>query len=467
MYLGIDLGTQSVKALLVNEQGVIVRIAQQPYPILRPHPNYAEQNPEDWWKATVWAVQEATRHAGNQIRVIGIAGQMHGLVTLDKNKELLRPAIIWMDQRSTAECEIQKRENWLQLAHNQLVPGFMAASLLWMKVHEPKLFDRIDMVLTPKDWLRWKLTGVLCTEVSDASGTLMMDIPKRQWSLELVELYGFPPGILPHVMESEQMIEEATTDASHELGLSSMPRVVAGAADQAAMLVGCGVLEPGQAVLTIGTGGQLSVVTDVPQPDGRLNTFCHAVPQRWYSMGAILAAGYALAWWKNVINGHLNAVLRAAEKVPAGAEGIIFRPYLNGERTPHLNPTLTASFEGLTGRHTKGHLTRAVLEGVAFAMRDCQKTLLEAGASPNRIIMGGGGGQGVLWRQIMASVLQMPLHSVENPEQTAFGAAMLAAAGDGRALADLNWVQMGEVTPPVEGWVEHYEKQYLRFTHQH
>ncbi|MBZ0307088.1 MAG: xylulokinase, partial [Anaerolineae bacterium] len=352
MYLGIDLGTQSLKAVLVDEHGTVVRIAQQSYPILRPQPTYAEQNPEAWWQAMVWAVQEATRHAGNQIRAMGIAGQMHGLVALDKDKQVLRPAIIWMDQRSAAECEIQKRENWLTLAHNQLVPGFMAASLLWMKRHEPELFARIDTVLTPKDWLRWKLTGALCTEVSDASGTLLLDIQKRQWSPELLDIYGFEARILPHVLESAQVIEKITVDASQELGLSAMPKVVAGAADQAAMLIGCGVLEPGQAVLTIGTGGQFSVVTDHPQPDPRLNTFCHAVPSRWYSMGAILAAGYALTWWKNVINGHLEAVLRQAAKIPAGAEGVIFHPYLNGERTPHLNPQLTASFEGLTGHHT-------------------------------------------------------------------------------------------------------------------
>lgn len=458
MYLGIDVGTQSVKALLVNEKGEIIRVGQESYAVSRPQPTWAEQNPDEWWQATVSAVQTATRHAGNQIRAIGLAGQMHGLAALDKNRELVRPAIIWMDQRSTAYIKLQEKyPHWMQLAHNQLAAGFMAASLLWLKQHEPENFVRIDTVLTPKDWLRWKLTGVLCIEPADASATLLFDVEKRQWSSELLEIYGFDAGILPHVVDSTRVVEQVTEEAASQLGLSTRPKVVAGASDQAAMLVGCGVLEPGQAVLTIGTGGQLSVVTDKPQPDPRLNTFCHAVPNRWYSMGAILAAGYALSWWQRVCNAHLDALLKEAAKAPAGAEGIIFRPYLNGERTPHLDPTLTASFTGLTARHEQGHLTRAVLEGVAFAMRDCLNTLLEAGATPTSIILGGGGAQGNLWRQIMASVLNRPLQSIENSEQTAYGAAMLAAVGDGHSLNALNWVKSGETTLPIAEWVEIYQ----------
>ncbi len=461
MYLGIDLGTQSVKAVLVNEAGEIIRVAQQAYPISRPQPTWAEQNPDDWWKATVSVVQTVARYAAHQIRAIGLAGQMHGFVALDKQEEVLRPAIIWMDQRSQAEIELQKNyKNWLELAHNQLVTGFAAASLLWMKQHEPAIFANIDTLLTPKDWIRWKLTGVLCTEPSDASATLLFDVQKRQWSTELLQIYGFEPRILPHVVESEYVLANLTPDAAHDLGLPIHPVVVAGAADQAAMLIGCGVREPGQAVLTIGTGGQFSIVTDHPRPDPRLNTFCHAVPNRWYSMGAILAAGYALSWWQQVTNAHLDVLLKAAAQVPAGAEGVIFRPYLNGERTPHLDPTLTASFIGLTGRHGQGHLTRAVLEGVAFAMRDCLNTLLEAGAQPTSIILGGGGGKGTLWRQIMASVLNHPLQSIENTEQTAYGAAMLAAVGDGHKLADLNWVTFGETTLPVAEWVEVYKNGF-------
>lgn len=466
MYLGIDLGTQSVKVVLVDRAGQVIRTAQESYPIHRPQSGWAEQKPAEWWRGVVNAVQSAARHYADQIIAIGLSGQMHGVVLLDAKDEVLRPAIIWMDQRSAHEATALQasHSDWLQLAYNTLSPGMAGASLLWLRQHQPAVLAQTKTLLQPKDWLRFKLTGAKAAELSDAAGSLLLDIGQRRWSDRLLDLYGVEKASLPPLVESSQIVGTLNPNAAAELGLPTAIKVAAGAADQAAMLTGSGVLEDGQAALTIGTGGQMSVVVTHPTPDPRLNTFCHAAPQRWYSMGAILAAGYALSWWQKITGGRLETLLKRAADAPPGCEGLIFRPYLNGERTPHMNPSLTAQFVGLTGRHTQSHLTRAVLEGVAFAMRDCLEALRGAGAAPNRMIFGGGGAKGELWRRIMASTLNLPLTTLKGGEQTALGAAMLAAVGSGQ-FASLEqaasaWVQTESEIVPNTDWAAIYQERY-------
>ncbi|HLA45168.1 MAG TPA: FGGY family carbohydrate kinase, partial [Aggregatilineales bacterium] len=265
MYLGIDLGTQSVKVILVDESGRVIRTAKEKYPIHRPQPDHVEQNPDEWWGATINAVQSATRHYTDQIKGIGVAGQMHGVVLLDKAHQPLRPAIIWMDQRSSVEVQQRTAAEWLEMAYNPLTPGMTLASLLWLKKHEPATCDAIATILLPKDWIRYKLTGSLCTELSDASGGFLLDLPRQTWSLELLALCELIPAQLPHLMRSTDVAGELISPAADVLGLPKLIPVCAGAADQAAMLVGSGVLNPGDAALTIGTGGQMSIVTDVPR----------------------------------------------------------------------------------------------------------------------------------------------------------------------------------------------------------
>jgi xylulokinase len=469
MYLGIDLGTQSVKTLLLDSTGQVVGRGQAAYPIYRPFPGWAEQHPQDWWTATVTATRAACHDHADQVECIGITGQMHGTVLLDSQGKLLRPAIIWMDQRSAAHAlAVQQRyPNWLDLAFNTLSPGMMGASLLWLQAHEPEIMAQATTILFPKDWIRYHLAKTQTTDLSDASGGILLNIPQQAWSRELLNAYGVTPAQFPHLMKSVAIIGNLTPEAATELGLKAGIRVGVGAGDQPAMLVGSGAIEPGQAVLTIGTGGQLSIVTNDPHPDSRLNTFCHAVPNHWYNMGAILAAGYALAWWQKVVGEDLETMLERAAQVPAGSEGLIFRPYLNGERTPHMNPDLTAQFLGLTARHEQGHLTRAVLEGVAFAIRDCLETLHQGGTAPQQLIFGGGGAKGKRWRQIIASVLGIPLVTLADEETTAKGAAMLACVGcqhvENIRQAVEAWVRYDEVIEPEVNWGEVYAEGYERF----
>lgn len=448
--LGIDVGTQSAKCVVLDANGQLRGVGQYGYPVLTPRPGWAEEDPDAWWAAVVNAVRDALRQTGiapAHVQGIGLTGQMHGAVLVGADLKPLRPAIIWMDRRSANLCaDIQARvspEQIVEIAGNRLSPGFAGASLAWLHEAEPETLARTRAVLQPKDYLGLGLTGEIGGEPSDASATWLFDIRRRGWSDVLAAACGVSPEILPPVSESASVIGRLRPDAAEQLGLRPGIPVVAGAGDQAALLVGVGVAEPGRGSITLGTGGQMAVISSRPQVDPglRLNTFCHAMPGRWYTMGAILNGGIALRWWRNTLSrdGSLSYSDLTAEAahIPPGAEGLTFLPYLEGERTPHMDPHATGAFHGLTLRHTPAHMTRAVLEGVAYAFRDCLDTLRAAGPVPDHFLIGGGGSQSALWRQIIASVLGVGLQTVLGSEHTALGAAMLAGVG-ARVFYDLD-----------------------------
>ncbi|MCD4686945.1 MAG: xylulokinase, partial [Anaerolineae bacterium] len=439
--LGIDVGTQSAKCVVLDANGTLRGVGQDGYGVLSPRPQWFEQDPAIWWDAVINAVRTALREANvsaGHVQSIGVTGQMHGLVLLDRRLEPLRPAMIWMDRRSANLCAIVTarvpHEAVVNVAANRLSPGFAGASLAWLREAEPHLLDQAHAALQPKDYLILRMTGTLSSEPSDASATWLYDVPVREWSAALTPACGVTLDLLPQVSDSAVVVGKLTADAAYALGLKAETPIVAGAGDQAALLLGTGVVEPGRGAITLGTGGQITVVSSRPMidPEVRLNTFCHALPDRKYTMGAILNGGIALRWWRNVLGDNVRTytdLLEEASAIPAGAEGLIFVPYLEGERTPHMDPHATGAFVGLTTRHTQAHMTRAVLEGVAYAFRDCLETLRVAGPVPDHFLIGGGGSQGPLWRTILASVLNVSLQTIEGREHTAVGAAMLAGLG--------------------------------------
>ncbi len=442
MLLGIDVGTQSAKCVVLAPDGTPHGIGQHAYDVLAPHPQWFEQDPAAWWEAVISAVRRALAQSnitGAQIRGIGLTGQMHGLVLVGNDHAPLRPAIIWMDRRSADLCSAimahTPQETLVQVAANQLSPGFAGASLAWLHQHEPDVLPQARAALQPKDYIALKLTGTLSSDPGDASATWLYDVLQGRWSETLARVCGVPTSLLPPIRPSTAIVGGLQPRAAEALGLPPDIPVVAGTGDQAALLVGVGVTEPGQGAITIGTGGQITVATGAPlvDPDLRLNTFCHALPDRWYTMGAILNGGMALRWWRSIVESgsDYDTLLAAARAVPAGSDGVIFVPYLEGERTPHMDPTATGAFTGLTTQHTQAHLTRAVLEGVAFAFRDCLDVLRALGPVPDRFVIGGGGSRGPLWRAILASVLGVTLQTVAGSEHTARGAALLAGIGTG------------------------------------
>jgi xylulokinase len=476
--LGIDVGTQSSKCVVLDANGDVCAVGQEGYDFLMPRPNWIEQDPAAWWEAAVQAVREAMRQADvypARVRGIGLTGQMHGVVVLGQDLEPLRPAIIWMDRRSANLCQMVMdrlpEADIVRIAGNRLSPGFAAASLAWLREVEPQLFDTARAVVQPKDYLALCLTGTVSSESSDASATWLYDLSERRWSEVLAGVSGVPLDILPPLSDSAAVVGELRPEAARALGLHAGIPVVAGSADQAALLLGVGVIEAGRGSITLATGGQITIVTDRPRidPHLRLNTFCSAVPERWYTMGAILNGGIALRWWRNIIdqNRAYPELLAEAANVPAGSEGVIFLPYLEGERTPHMDPDASGSFVGLTTRHTQAHLTRAVLEGVAYAFRDCLLTLKEVSPVPDHFVIGGGGAKGALWRRIMASMLGVSLQTVEGAEHTALGAAMLAGIGTHMfydpAQAVARCVRYGPIDMPDPDMQAAYAEEYARF----
>lgn len=438
--LGIDIGTSSTKAVLIGLSGNLLARSQSQYQIDSPSPGWAEQHPEIWWaavKQTVSAVLAESGATPNKIAAIGLSGQMHGTVLLDKNRRLLRPAIIWADRRSRKQCEevldVLGKTRLRELAGNSLSPGFMAATLLWLRENEPELFSRIATVFLPKDYNRFRLTGNLATEVTDASSTLLLDVKERTWSQELLRLVGISPEHLPPLHESHDVVGTVTKSAAEELRLAAGIPVVAGGGDQSMAAIGNGVVEEGIALSTIGTGGQLFTPTRTftTDPDLRIHSFCHAIPGMWHLMGAILSAGLSLKWFRDQLSPGTDykRIDEAASSVPPGSDGLIFLPYLLGERTPHLDPSARGCFVGLTIHHSSAHLARAVMEGVAFAMRDCLDLFSQLGVNPQRIVLSGGGASSPLWRQIQADVYDHEVVTVNTREEAATGAAILAGAG--------------------------------------
>ncbi|MFB0546619.1 MAG: xylulokinase, partial [Anaerolineae bacterium] len=471
--LGIDIGTSSAKALVIDEDGKTQAMAQREYPIATPQPGWAEQEPEWWWEATVETVREALVRgdvAPQDVAGLGFSGQMHGTVLLDDQYQPLCPAIIWADGRSASQAEeITRRigpQRLARIAGSPVAAGFMAATLLWLRERQPELLDRARAILLPKDYVRLRLTGELAGDVSDASATLLFDVSSRDWSEELLKAAGdIPRQLLPSVQESQTVVGQVTRAAAEETGLAPGTPVVAGGSDQAIGAIGSGVITPGLVSVTIGTGGQLftPLAEARADPGLRIHTFCHALPGTWHLLGAILSAGLSLRWlrdniFREMASDAYASMVAEAEAVPPGSEGLLFLPYLLGERTPHMDPLARGLFLGLALHHGRGHLVRAVLEGVTFALRDCLEIFHELGVVPGRVLACGGGARSPLWRRLMANVFQVEVIRVENEEQAALGAALLAGIGvglyAGAEEACARAVRYGEATLPGEEGVK-------------
>ncbi len=442
-FLGIDVSTTGSKALLIDSSGAVAATASAPHSLQTPKPLWSEQNPEEWWTASCAAIRQALSAAGvsgEAVAAVGLTGQMHGLVLLDADGKVLRPAILWNDQRTATQCdEIRSRlgkDRLIQITGNDALTGFTAPKILWVQQNEPAVYAKARHILLPKDYLRYRLTGAYAMDKADGSGTILFDLKKRNWSGEMLSALGIPAEWLPPTFEGPDFTGKITASAAAETGLTAGTPVAAGGGDQAAQAVGVGAVEPGIIALTLGTSGVVFATTPsaLIEPEGRLHAFCHAVPGMWHFMGVMLSAAGSLQWYRDTIAPELDfdALLKEAESVPAGSEGLIFLPYLSGERTPHPDPLARGAWIGLTLRHTRGHLTRAVLEGVAYGLKDGFGLIRGAGLGEVRQVrVSGGGAKSALWRQILASVLEAELVTVNTTEGAAYGAALLAGVGAG------------------------------------
>jgi xylulokinase len=447
--VGLDVGTSGVKALAVSDSGEVLARAERAYPLSTPRPGWAEQDPEDWWTAS----QEALSALGVEPAAVGLSGQMHGLVALDGHDRVLRPAILWNDQRTGAECaEIEERiglERLVELTGNRALPGFTAPKLLWLRRHEPDVYARIRRVLLPKDYVRLRLRGELAIDAADASGTLLFDVGGRRWSTDVLDALELPAEWLPPVFESTE---------------------VAGAGDQAAGALGAGVVRPGTLSVVLGTSGVVFAVLPAyrPDPGARVHVFCHAVPGVWHAMGVMLSAAGALTWLRGVLSAGYDELLAEAERWQPGSDGLLFAPYLSGERTPHADPDARGAFVGLELRHDRGALTRAVLEGVAYGLRDSLELLRDLGVEAAAGRISGGGARSPLWTRIVASVLGLPLErTAAGEEGAAFGAALLAGVSSGvfadAAEAVAACVHVIDSVEPEPGWQDPYAEGYRQF----
>ncbi len=459
--VGLDVGTTGVKALALSPAGDVLARAEETYELSTPQPGWAEQDPEDWWRAA----ERALAGLGGEATAIGLSGQMHGLVVLDDRDCVLRPAILWNDQRTEAECaEIEERvglERLIQLTGNRALTGFTAPKLLWLRRHEPARYARIAHILLPKDYVRLRLTGERAIDVADASGTLLFDVARRRWSEEMLEALEVDPAWLPRTLESPEI--SGTTAAG-------IP-VAAGAGDQAAAALGVGVDRPGPVSVVLGTSGVVFAALPgfAADPEARVHAFCHAVPGTWHAMGVMLSAAGSLRWLRGALGSRhgYGELTTAAGEWPPGTEGLTFLPYLTGERTPHADPHARAAFAGLTLRHDLGALVRAVLEGVAFGLRDSLELLRELGVDPHAGHASGGGARSELWLRILASVLGLPIRRAQTDEGSAYGAALLGGVTAG-VFRDVHeavaaCVRLHDAVEPDPAWSAAYERGYRRF----
>ena len=483
--IGVDLGTSGTKTVLFDESGKVIASHTVEYPMYQPKNGYAEQDPADWREAaftTIRAVMQKSGVSKDDVRAIGLSGQMHGLVMLDKNGSVLRDAIIWCDQRTAEECEIitQKvgAEKLIEITANPALTGFTASKILWVERHEPEIFEKCAHILLPKDYLRYKLTGEFATEVSDASGMQLLDVPARAWSPLMLSSLSLTQDMLPKVYESPEISACISEEGARATGLKKGTPVAGGAGDNAAAAVGTGTVVGGRAFCTLGTSGVVFAHTKKPHidPKGRVHTFCCSVPNAWHVMGVTQAAGLSLQWFKNNFCASEVESARSlgisvyelldkiASKIPVGSENLLYLPYLMGERTPHLDPAARGAFFGLSALHTKAHLLRAVMEGVAFSQKDSLEVLNEMGISLSSMLACGGGGTSALWRQMLSDVFNLNIQTVRSKEGPALGVAILAGVGSGvyssveeacKAVISLN-----EVQSPIEENVRQYEKFY-------
>jgi len=484
--LGIDVGTTGSKALLIDVDGVVKASATTAYPMFTPQPLWAEQNPTDWWTATVTSIRQVLDESGvqpDQVTGLGLTGQMHGLVLLDASGEVLRPCIMWNDQRTAAQCAAitQKvgAEEVLRLTGNPVLPGFTAPKIAWVREHEPEVYARVAKVLLPKDYVRYRLTGDFFSEVSDASGTSLFDVGRRRWSGEMLKALEIPRQWLPEVTESPQVSACVSARAASETGLLEGTPVVGGGGDQAAQAVGTGIVAEGVVSVTLGTSGVVFAASETyrVEPEGRLHAFCHAVPGMWHLMGVMLSAAGSFRWYRDTLGDvervraeesgrdSYDLLTEAAAEVPPGCEGLLFLPYLTGERTPYPDPNARGVFFGLTLRHGKAHLTRAVLEGVTYGLRDSLELIRGLGLSIEQVRASGGGARSALWRQILADVFDTEIVTVNVAEGAAYGAALLAGVGASvyRSVAEaceaaIRVLGHAEPGPAVPMYADYYQR---------
>ncbi len=452
LLLGIDIGTSGTKTILIDEKGNLIGSALYEYPMYQDRIGWAEQEPEDWWQAVCRTVNEVIRKNSinpSDIKGIGLTGQMHGAVLLGSDDRVLRRAIIWCDQRSSDECaEITSligKKRLIEITANPALTGFTASKVLWVKNHERQTFDKIKKILLPKDYIRFKLTGETATDVSDASGMQYMDIPKRTWSEEILNKLGLDRSMLARLYESPEVTGMITKKASEETGLKEGTSVVGGAGDQAAGAVGNGIVKKGLISTTIGTSGVVFAYSDdvLIDPEGRVHTFCHAVPGKYHIMGVTQGAGLSLKWFRDNFcqkEKHeaeikridpYDIMSREAEGSKPGSNGIVYLPYLMGERTPHLDPYARGIFFGLSAKHVKNDMIRAVMEGVVYSLKDCLAVIEGLGIDIGEVRASGGGARSNLWRQMLSDIFNKDIMVVENGEGPALGAAILAGAGAG------------------------------------
>ena len=443
MWMGIDVGTGGTRALVVDEHGRIragVTAAHEDMRMERPL--WAEQRPENWWDASVEAIRGALGRAqvsGRDVRGIGLSGQMHGLVILDGDHKVIRPSLIWCDQRSQAQVDAINRTvgsaRVLSYIANPVLTGFTLPKLLWVRDNEPGNYTRVRKMLLPKDYVRFRLTGEFATEVSDASGTALFDVVKREWSSPMIEALSLDRSILPECRESIAVSGAVTPAMATLTGLAAGTPVVGGGGDQAASAVGNGIVELGIVSCTLGTSGVVFAHMEqvAYDPSGRVHTFCHAVPDKWHVMGVTQGAGLSLQWFRNQLapGTEYDVLTKEAAKSPAGAQGLFWLPYLMGERTPHLDATARGGWIGLTAKHTRADLIRSVIEGVSYSQKDCLDIIEQLGVSVRSVRISGGGGKSPFWRQVLADVLEKPVVTLETQEGSAYGAALLAMVGTG------------------------------------
>src|SRR5581483_1029743 len=469
--LGLDVGTTGARAMAIDAEGTVLASASEGYPLATPHPGWSEQDPEDWWRASVSVLAQVAAQLREPPAALGLTGQMHGSVFLDEREAVIRPALLWNDQRTAAQCDEITRavgaERLIEITGNPAITGFQAPKILWLRDEEPRSYARVRHVLLPKDYVRLRLTGERATDASDASGTLLLDLRRRVWSDDILRALDIDRAWLPSLHEGPDLAGRVTaTDAGLPRGLP----VAAGGGDNAAAAVGTGIVRAGVMSCSIGTSGVLFAHSDQPriEPHGRLHAFCHAVPGAYHLMGVTLAAGGSLRWWRDVLGGDSDyeELAAAAAKVPAGSEGLVFLPYLSGERTPHLDASARGAFFGLTARHTRAHLTRAVMEGVAYSLADSLDLMAALGVSADEIRATGGGARSAAWRQILADVLDRPVHRTTVEEGPAYGAALLAGVtagvfGDVEDAASRVRLASSAETPDPERHARYAEQRHV------
>lgn len=480
-FLGLDLGTTGTRALVIDRSGRVLGSATAEQPLHSPAPGWMEQDPADWWRTACTAIPQALSRAGvaaRDIAAVAASGQMHGATLLDAEGAVVRPCILWNDQRSAAQCaeiiERVGRQRLEEITGNTALAGFTAPKLLWVREHEPANWARTRHVLLPRDYLNYRLTGVMASEPSDAAGTILFNVRERAWSPEVLQALDIDPALLPPLRASAAIMGQVTEDAARQTGLRAGTPVVAGGADNACAAAGCGVLEPGQVLCSVGTSGTVvaPVSLGVPPLGHNVHLFSHVTPRANYLMGVILSAGGALRWFRDALAGDLAAAAGAgavdpyvalgmeAEATPPGAEGLIFLPYLTGERTPHGSASARGVFFGLQPRHTRGHLARAVMEGVSYALGQSLDLLREAGVEVGAVRLTGGGARSTLWRGMLAGVFGCPVVVLPHDEGPAYGAALLAAVGVEafETIEDAGrLVQPGEMTAPDDTRCAYYE----------